>query len=113
MLGDDNVSSPADALVLPMTDDLHTAITAATALQKAGIRTQLYTEKKKFKAKMNYANKLSVPFAVFLGEDEIAAGKVSVKNMESGEQQTLPLNEAAALIKSFIENRNSKPIIQE
>ena len=113
MLGDDNVSSPADALVLPMTDDLHTAITAATALRKAGIRTQLYTEKKKFKAKMNYANKLAVPFAVFLGDDEIAAGKVSVKNMESGEQQTLSLNEVAALIKSVIENRNSKPIIRE
>ena len=113
MLGDDNVSSPADALVLPMTDDLHPAIAAATALRRVGIRTQLYTEKKKFKVKMNYANKLAVPFAVFLGDDEIAAGKVSVKNMESGEQQTLSLNEVAALIKSVIENRNSKPIIRE
>ena len=113
MLGDENVSAPADALVLPMTDDLHAAIAAATVLRENGIRTQLYTEKKKFKAKMNYANKLSVPFAVLLGEDEIAAGMVSVKNMQSGEQQTLPVNEAAVLIKSVIENRNSKPIIQE
>ena len=55
-----------------MTEDLSAAITLATQLRDAGVRTQLYTEQKKFKAKMNYADKLGVPYVVFLGEDEIA-----------------------------------------
>ena len=113
MLGDENVSAPADALVIPMTDDLCAAIAAATSLREAGIRTQLYTEQRKFKAKMNYANKLSVPFAVLLGEDEIAAGMVSVKDMTSGEQRTLPVNEAALLMKAAVDHKNAKPIILE
>jgi histidyl-tRNA synthetase len=113
MLGDENVSAPADALVIPMTDDLRAAIAAATSLREAGIRTQLYTEQRKFKAKMNYANKLSVPFAVLLGEDEIAAGMVSVKDMTSGEQRTLPVNEAALLMKAAVDHKNAKPIILE
>ena len=113
MLGDENISAPADALVIPMTDDLRAAIAAATSLREAGIRTQLYTEQRKFKAKMNYANKLSVPFAVLLGEDEIAAGMVSVKDMTSGEQRTLPVNEAALLMKAAVDHKNAKPIILE
>jgi histidyl-tRNA synthetase len=113
MLGDENVSAPADALVIPMTEDLRAAIAAATSLREAGVRTQLYTEKKKFKAKMSYANKLSIPFAVLLGEDEIAAGMVSVKDMTSGEQRTIPVDEAARMIKAAVDNRNAKPIIQE
>ena len=44
----------------------------------------LYTEQKKFKAKMNYADKLGVPYVVFLGDDEIAAGLVACKDMTSG-----------------------------
>jgi histidyl-tRNA synthetase len=113
MLGDEIITAPADALVVPMTEDLHAAIAAATALREAGIRTQLYAEKKKFKAKMSYANKLSIPFVVLLGEDEIAAGMVSVKDMESGEQRTLPVEEAASLIRTAVDSRNAKPIIQE
>ena len=113
LLGNDNISAPADTLVIPMTEDLSAAIAAATSLRESGLRTQLYTEKKKFKAKMNYANKLGIPFVVFLGEDEIAAGKVSVKDMNSGEQRTVSLNEAADFIKTAVDTRNAKPIIQE
>ena len=71
------------------------------------------TEKKKFKAKMNYANKLAIPFVVLLGEDEITAGMVSVKDMVSGEQRTLPVGEAAFIMKAAVDNKNAKPIIQE
>ena len=66
-------TAPADVLILPMTQDLTPAIRLATRLRSAGVRTQLYTEQKKFKAKMNYADKLGVPYVVFLGDDEIAA----------------------------------------
>ena len=70
---------------------LAAAISLATQLRSANIKTQLYTEQKKFKAKMNYADKLSVPYVVFLGEDEIRDGIVACKDMESGEQTEVTL----------------------
>ena len=88
-------ASPADALVLPMGQDAAPAITLAESLRNAGIRVQLYTEQKKFKQKMSYADKLGVPYAVLLGEDEIAQGKCSVKDMRTGEQITVTAQEAA------------------
>ena len=91
-------SAPADALVLPMTADPAAAIALAQQLRAAGLRVQLYGEQKKFKQKMSYCDKLGVPFAVLLGEDEIAAGKCSVKDMRTGQQVTVTAEEAAALI---------------
>ena len=89
LLNPDLPTAPADVLVLPMTDDLSAAIALATRLRDNGIRTQLYGEQKKFKAKMNYADKLGVPYIVILGEDEIAEGTVTCKDMKSGEQTRL------------------------
>ena len=86
MLSETWNTAPADVLVLPMTDDLTPAIELATELRQTGIRTQLYTEAKKFKAKIQYADKLSIPYVIFLGEDEIAAGTLSVKDLKAGEQ---------------------------
>ena len=86
-----DADAPADVLILPMTDDFEAAIRTAAALREAGVRTQIYTEKKKFKAKIGYADKLGIPFALFLGEDEINNGVVTVKNMKTGEQSTAAL----------------------
>ncbi len=93
-------SAPADCLVLPMTEDPAPAIALAESLRQAGLRVQLYGEKKKFKQKMSYADKLGVPFAVLLGEDEIAAGACSVKDMRTGQQVTLAPDKAAEHIKA-------------
>lgn len=98
LLNGDLITAPADVLVLPMTDDLSHAISLSTSLRGAGVRTQVYTEPKKFKAKMNYANKLGIPFVAFLGEDEVRAGKVTVKNMLTGEQESLDLGAAPAVL---------------
>ena len=91
-------TAPADVLILPMTQDLTPAIRLATRLRSAGVRTQLYTEQKKFKAKMNYADKLGVPYVVFLGDDEIAAGQVACKDMTSGEQTKLSFEDTLSRI---------------
>ena len=104
-------SAPADALVLPMTESAAPAIALAETLRSAGLRVQLYGEQKKFKQKMAYANKLGVPFAVLLGEDELAEGMCSVKDMRTGEQQKLPPESAAAYIKSAV--NVSCPVILE
>ena len=105
-------AAPADALVLPMTEDPAPAIALAEQLRQAGVRVQLYAEKKKFKQKMSYADKLKVPYAVLLGEDEINAGQCSVKNMVTGEQVTLAPDTAAKFILDGLAEQNG-PIILE
>ena len=105
-------SAPADALVLPMTAEPGPAIALAETLRSQGLKVQFYGEQKKFKQKMAYANKLGVPFAVLLGEDEIGEGMCSVKNMVSGEQVKLPPVEAAAYIKATL-LANDGPVILE
>ena len=102
----------ADALVLPMTADPAPAIALAEELRSQGIRTQLYGEQKKFKQKMAYCDKMGVPYAVLLGEDEIAEGKCSVKNMVTGQQITVTPAEAAAHIKAGLA-ANCGPVILE
>lgn len=106
-------TSPADVLIIPMTEDLAPAISLATQLRGAGVRTQLYTEQKKFKAKMNYADKLGVPYVVFLGDDEIAAGVVACKDMTSGEQTKLPFAETLTQIQKGLNERNQGKVILE
>ena len=106
-------TAPADVLILPMTQDLTPAIQLATRLRGAGVRTQLYSEQKKFKAKMNYADKLGVPYVVFLGDDEIAAGLVACKDMTSGEQTKLPFNATLSRIQEGLSQRNQGKVILE
>ena len=104
--------APADVLVLPMTADPAPAIALAQSLRERGIRVQLYAEQKKFKQKMSYCDKLGVPFAVLLGEDEIAQGKCGVKNMRTGTQELLTAQEAADHILAVLAADNG-PIILE
>ena len=113
MLNDALPTAPADCLLLPMTDDLSAAVRLATALRQAGIRTQLYSEQKKFKAKMQYADKLGIPYVIFLGEDEIARGECSVKELRTGEQVNLPVDGAIAHIRSGIAALASGSVIIE
>ena len=113
LLNPDLPTAPADVLILPMTAELSPAVTLATRLRAAGVRTQLYTEQKKFKAKMSYADKLGVPYVVFLGDDEIAGNVVACKDMTSGEQTTLPFDETLALIQAGLAKRNEGAVILE
>ena len=106
-------SAPADALVIPMTADRGPAIALAQDLRQEGIRVQVYGEQKKFKQKMSYADKLGVPYAILLGEDEIAEGKCSVKDLRTGEQVTVIPAEAAYMIKADKNAAMSTAVILE
>lgn len=113
-LNDQLNTAPADALILPMTEDLSAAIALATQLRSAGVRTQLYGEQKKFKQKMSYADKLGVPYVIFLGEEEIASGVTAVKNMRTGEQVKVSPDEAVKLIQAGLELLNQgTPIVDK
>jgi len=92
-----------------MGDVLDWAVQAATTLRTAGIRSQVYMEQKKAKAKFAYADKLRIPYAVVVGEDERSAGTVSLKDLRTGEQQTLSPARAAEAIIAGLPDRG-KPV---
>lgn len=93
--------SQLEALVIPMTEDMNYAVKTATELRRAGINTQIYLEEGKFKKKLTYGSRLTIPFCVILGSDEIEAGQVTIKNMSTGDQKTTDLQEAVAIINSY------------
>lgn len=68
-------------------------------VRQAGIRAELYPDITKMKKQMSYANAKQIPFVVLAGDNEIAEGKITLKNMESGEQQLLTPGELIAAIK--------------
>ena len=112
MVNEELPTAPAELLILPMTPDITEAAKAATFFRGRGIRAQLYTEQKKFKAKMGYADKLGIPFVAFLGEDEAAVGKISLKNMQTGEQRLLTLVEAAEAVGADMKRREGGKLIR-
>ena len=111
MLNQERNTAPADVLLLPMVEDLSPAVELATRFRNAGVRVQLYGEQKKFKAKMNYADKIGVPFVVFLGEDEIREGVVACKDMKSGEQTKLGFEETLARVRDGLARMDEGAVI--
>ena len=104
-----NLENPVDVLVIPMTEDVSYAVKVATYLRNNDISTQIYLEDGKFKKKMAYGNKLSIPFCVLLGEDEIDSNKVTIKNMITGEQSTESIEGALQII--FSKNKKDERFV--
>lgn len=71
----------------------------AMEARKAGIRTEIYPDSNKMKKQMAYANAKNIPFVALAGDNEIAEGKITLKNMLSGEQQTIATSELIINIK--------------
>jgi histidyl-tRNA synthetase len=68
-------------------------------LRKSGISCELYPDNVKMKKQMQYANSLNIPFVALVGEQEAAGGTVTVKNMKTGDQVTLPQESLPAYIR--------------
>jgi histidyl-tRNA synthetase len=66
----------------------------------AGIQTEMYPDAAKMKKQMNYANAKHIPFVAITGENEIAEGKVMLKNMVTGEQQMVTPDELIEIVKA-------------
>ena len=73
---------------------------AVAKAREAGIRTEIFPDSSKMKKQMSYANAKQIPFVALAGENEIAAGKLTLKNMLSGEQQLLNIEEIINIVKS-------------
>ena len=86
-------NSIAKVLVVSMVEDNSKALEVATALRNKNINAEVYLENKKIKAKFKYADRLAIPYVIVIGEDEIANNTVTLKNMQTGEQETLKIEE--------------------
>ena len=69
------------------------------ACRAAGINTEMYPDKAKMKKQMGYANAKAIPFVVLAGDNEMADNKVTLKNMETGEQKLVTTEELIAIVK--------------
>lgn len=69
------------------------------ACRAAGINTEMYPDKAKMKKQMSYANAKAIPFVVLAGDNEMAENKVTLKNMETGEQKLVTTEELIAIVK--------------
>lgn len=92
--------SMAHVLIIPMIEDLAKPIRLATDLRGLGIKTEVYLNNKKLKAKFKYADKLKIPFVVVIGEDEVETNTATIKNMETGEEKKVSL-EANEIIRNL------------
>ena len=98
--------SISDILIIPMVENLEVPIKIATKLRNLGINTEIYLNNKKLKAKFKYADKLKIPFTIIIGEDEINSNTITLKNMETGEENRINMDE----IDSIKEMYNFKEI---
>src|SRR5574344_1776087 len=85
--------SISKVMIISMVEDFTKSIEIATTLRQCGINTQLYTNNAKIKNQFKYANRLNIPYVIVIGEDEIANNVVALKNMITGEQCTVSIEE--------------------
>ena len=89
--------SVADVLIIPMVENLEEPIQLATKLRSIGINTEIYLNNKKLKAKFKYADKLEIPYVIVIGEDEINAKEITLKDMKTGNEEKVAMNEKEIL----------------
>ena len=95
-------SRAADVMVTIWNEEsLGESIKLAGALRSQGLRVLLYPEADKLGKQFKYADSIDIPFVCVRGDEEAAAGTVKLKNMITGEEQTLRPNEIANLITSL------------
>ncbi len=74
------------------------ALSYASKARSAGIATEVYPDSAKMKKQMGYANAQAIPYVALIGESELAEGKLTLKDMESGQQQLVTIEQAIAII---------------
>lgn len=92
-------STPTHVLIIPMTTDISPSLTLAAQLRGNGIPTEISFIDGKMKKHLGYADKLGIPFAIFVGEDEIAKNLYSLKNLGTGDQTELSIEEIIHTLK--------------
>ena len=100
MTDKEELPSHLDVYVAPISGDVRLkAYEITQTLRKNGIKTDVDLNGKKFKKLMNYADKIKVPKMVIIGANDLKEGKVTVKDMESGEQELIAIEDIATYLK--------------
>ena len=79
-------------------ETMHYGLGLLTKLREAGIPSEIYPDLSKLKKQLEYANKKSIPYTLVIGSDEVKSGKLALKNMETGTQQMLGVDEIIATL---------------
>ena len=95
----DKRSTPSQILLVPMDGTLDYTLSVASKLRTEGINTEVYMNSGKMAKKFNYANKLGIPYVGVIGESEMTENAVMLKNMESGEQKLVVIEDISKEIK--------------
>ncbi len=86
-------STLTQVLVIPTDNTMEYAIKSASKLREQGIVSEVYLENAKMAKKLTYANKLGIKYVIIVGEEEIAKKQLTFKDMDTGEQQLLTIEE--------------------
>ena len=93
-------TNAADVLVTMWNEDsMAESVKLANEMRRKGIRVSVYPEANKLGKQFKYASQIAVPFVCVLGEEELTGGKVTLKNMQTGEQETVSREEISEKIK--------------
>lgn len=101
IIGANASSTLSKVLLVPMDEEgIEYSIKVANELRENGIVSEVYFDEAKTAKKFGYADKLKIPYAVVIGADEVNTNLLSLKNMQSGEQEKLTLAEVVAKVKN-------------
>ncbi|NLK43768.1 MAG: histidine--tRNA ligase [Tissierellia bacterium] len=92
-------NSLTKALIIPMEDCMDKGVEVVNRLRQEGIYSQIYLEKGKVGKKFNYADKLNIPYVVVIGQEEVETNTCSLRNMKTGEQTSVDIEELIRQLK--------------
>ena len=99
-------SAAADVMVTMQSEEtIAESLRLASELREAGLRVLVYPEADKLGKQFKYADSINIPFVCVLGESELAEGKVTLKNMKSGEQRTEDRHEVGTAIQRQLNDK--------
>jgi histidyl-tRNA synthetase len=93
-------ATPARVLVIPLEGAQDRAIEVAATLRKEHIPTSIYLEQNKSAKAFKYADRLGIPFAITIGEDEMREGVVALKNMQNAHQVKCTIEKVVEIVRS-------------
>jgi len=98
----ESIGSATDLLVINFGEEEQSyCLGLLQEIRKAGIKSELYPDSVKLKKQMNYANNQNIPYVLMVGEEEIRKGSYTLKDMKTGDQEEVSLEQ---LIKTFSKN---------
>ena len=98
--------APAEVMVTIWNlDKVPDALSLAAELRSAGLRVEVYPEADKIGRQFKYASSRSIPVVTVVGDDEAAGGLVTIKDLDSGEQQRVPRAEAGDRVRAALAGR--------